>query len=114
MIQQPAYIVFLTKVASLSSSGSLLCGARRSDWRSDDEEGFYRRQVCRQRGRAQEDGGGGQSSWTHPFLCKKKKRINIHPSNYRHTHTATPPASDILNLSIELRTSVTGLLLLLM
>lgn len=71
----------LTNDTSPSSQGSFVSGACCSHRRSDDEEGSYRPQIRRQRGDAQEDGGGGQSCGTHPILCEKIQELtSIYPA----------------------------------
>lgn len=51
--------------------GPLLCRACSSDRSRGDEEGSCRPTLRHQRENTEEDGGGGQSSWTHPILCKE-------------------------------------------
>lgn len=46
-------------------------GARGADRGGDDQDGPHGRQLRRERRCAPEDGGRGQSGWTHPFLRKK-------------------------------------------
>lgn len=56
--------------SALCPQVSFLGGARGSDRRGDDQDGPRGRQLRRERRRASEDGGRGQSGRTHPFLRK--------------------------------------------
>lgn len=79
--ETPPYCPYTWKtIHPFSSSGPFLCGASWSDRRGKDEEGSYGQQVRRQRRDPEEHGGGGQESWTHPFLCR-----TIH----KHMHSNT-------------------------
>lgn len=51
---------------------SFLCGTCCSDWRSHNEEGFYRQEFRCQGRDIEKDDRGGQSGRTHPFFCKPK------------------------------------------